>query len=235
MRNMRETRILIGLLIIISPLVAFAQTNGFVSFQFTVDNSTPLYSNFNSNVSEVNNLGEAVSFSALWEDAYEGLDYYYFEWDGVNSTETSFVNGWSNETRTVDNANLEGRSIYYAFHAVDLNNNWNSTGYNTLSIISSAPVDSMVAQDNPSPTAGEVVEISSYWSDNFNVYNATLQTNYSGAWLDNQTVYLNTLSGWANYSWDTTGYSTQTIWWRINGFDNASNMNTTSITRFDVI
>ncbi|MBN1923351.1 MAG: hypothetical protein JW791_01150 [Nanoarchaeota archaeon] len=232
---MRNGKVIVLTAMLMAFSLAFAQTNAQVSFIITVDNLGPEYSNYSSNTSTINALGQSVYFSSYWTDDIVGLDYYYFEWNGVNTTAKSFVDNWSNETRTVSDANLEGQSISYAFHAKDLNHNWNSTYEDTISVVSAAPEYYTWESNSSNPAQGDIVLFSSYWTDNFNVYNATMQTNHSGEWLDNQTIYLNSLIGWANYTWNTTGYAGESVWWRINGFDNATNMNTTSEYSINVV
>lgn len=219
----------------------FAQTNAMISFIVTVDTSAPEFYYFGSNSSTVSGLNQSVLLSAYWEDTYEGLDSYQLETNssGVfeNSTAYAFDEGWSNTTNTFSNASQEGGSVYFQYHGVDLNNNWNSTGFKSVELISEAPEYFNVTQNTSNPTAGELVLISSYWTDNFNIYNTTLQINHTGIWSNNQTIYHNKISTWANYTFNTTGYSGESVWWRVRAYDNATivNYNTTKEFKFDVI
>ena len=235
---MKKTIIII-LLILSSFSLVFAQTNLAVSFQFKVDKTAPLSSETNSNTTTINNIDETVLFYSLWTDTYEGLDYYYFEWNmsGAfeNSSATNFESGWSNITRTITNTNIEGSDIFYRFYAKDVNNNWNSTELKSINLLNLAPEYSQLNQNDSTPTVGNIVELSSYWTDNFNIYNSILQTDHSGSWTNNQTIIIDNQFGWSNFTWDTTGYSGETLNWRIIGIDNVTNTNTTIQNSFTVI
>ncbi len=217
---------------------AFAQTNGVVEFMVRVDSTSPVYQNFNSNVTTINTINEAIKFYALWSDDWEGLDYFLFEWNisgvYVNEGPYSFNLGWSNVTKIISDPNYEGEYVVFSFYGYDVNGNFNQTEYKSFIITNEAPSYSQISQSNNAPIAGEIVNISSFWEDNFNVYKAVLQTNFSGVWTDNQTKIIDSNTGWANFTWNTSGYSGQTIWWRIVGYDNATNTNTTEEYSFTV-
>ena len=236
---MKKAEILVVCMILLLPSVAFSDSTQSLSFQFRIDKSAPISTDYNSNTSIVNNIDESVLFYSFWEDTYEGLDNYYFEWNITgtfeNSSATGFDVGWSNITKTINNASAEGYEIFYRFHAKDVNNNWATTKLKSINLISAEPEYNQLIQNNSNPTAGDIVELSCYWSDNFNIYSAILQTDYSGEWLDNQTIIINNKLGWSNFTWDTTGYSGETINCRMIGFDNVSNSNTTIQKNFTVI
>ncbi|VVB74555.1 Uncharacterised protein [Candidatus Tiddalikarchaeum anstoanum] len=233
---MKRQVVAVVLFLLLIPY-SFAQTNGFVSFQFRIDIAPPVYSEYNSNTTSINAINECVAFSAYWTDEVR-LNYYLFEWNITNSFENStlnnFDNGWSNTTRIIDNPDYEGHSVYYKFFGFDKNNNMNETYFNSFSILNKAPSYSDIAESNPNPTPGDVITLSSHWADNFNVYSTKLQTNHSGTWIDNSTILINASNGWANYTWDTTGYNGETIYWKIIAEDNVLNSNETEIYSFTV-
>ncbi len=233
---MRRKIVAITILLLFSS--AFAQTNGVIEFMVRVDLTSPVYQNFNSNVSQINSINEAIKFYALWSDDWEGLDHYLFEWNisgtYVNEGPYNFDNGWSNITKIIDNPNYEGEYVVFSFYGYDVNGNFNQTEYKSFTLTNEPPSYSQVSQSDNNPTEGDIVTISSYWEDNFNLYKAVLQTNFSGSWLDNQTEIINAKNGWANFTWDTTGYGGETIWWRIVGYDNVTNTNITEEYRFTV-
>jgi hypothetical protein len=235
---MKQTSIIIILSILLIPSLVFAQTNAFFEFMFRIDITKPLFYFFESSNNTINNINESLNFSAYWNDEYQGVDYYFFEWnisgDYKNSSANSFESGWSNLTKKIDKAEYEGLSVGFAFYGYDVNNNMNFTAYDYFNIKSEPCYYYNITQSDNNPDFGELVNISSFWTDNFNVYNITLQTNHSGDWLDNKTVFLNNITGWANFTWDTTDYSGETIWWRLRGFDNATNINITKPLNFSV-
>jgi hypothetical protein len=103
-----------------------------------------------------------------------------------------------------------------------------------VTISSVSPAYSSVKQDASVVSAGEQVNLSSYWVDNFIVSSVALQTNETGLWLDNGTpITLNNKSGWANFTIDTTGMS-GVFYWRLKGLDAVSNSNETLINYFTV-
>ncbi len=225
----KKILILFMYLFLLSP--ALCQTNGYINFMITLDFEPPQYSLLSSNTISINNIGESIEFSAYWTD-YE-LGDYKFSWNITNTFENSsnqeYVNGWSNETRTINNANYEGRSVGWKYYGFDANNNLNTTTIKYFDIISEEPEYSQISQDKDTPAEGEVVNISSYWTDNFEIDHVDILTNETSSWETHDTVNINDVSGWANFTYDTTGHSGETIWWRVNGYD-AISTNTISTT-----
>lgn len=234
--NMNTRLIITAALTLTLPLIVFAQTNGYISFQFTIDNSTPIYNSYEINTTTINNLNEEVLLSCHWSDDF-GLSYYYFEWNitnsFVNDTQQSFIGNWSNTTKRIDNPDYEGRNVYLRFYAYDENNNPAATTYQSFSILNKAPEYDSVAQNTSNPVVGGIVELSSHWTDNFNVNSATLQINTTGTYQDTNTTTLNS-TGWSNFYFDTTGHSGETFYWRIKASDNVANTNTTTENYFTV-
>jgi len=221
-----------GILLVLTPVMA--QTNGYIGFTIYIDNASPTYNNFEG-VALIDDLYDQFFTYAEWNDHH--LTTYLFEWNmtGVfeNDTAQSFDQNWSNVTKSMTNAD-EGKTIRYRFHGRDWSNNWNSTYYKDLVIASIAPIYSNVSQNNSNPTAGEFVQLTSYWTDNFEIDHVFLQTNETGSWLDNGTpAAVDTKSGWANFTIDTTGMSGP-FYWRIQGQDKISNVNNTPINYFTV-
>jgi len=233
-------RAIIVLILIISLISAsYSDTSGYVSFTFRIDKSAPTYSELSANTTEVSNINELVLFSAYWEDNYVGLKDYYFTWNMTgtfdNTTSRNYAGNWSNITRAVSDPDAEGTNISYGFYAFDKNNNMNYTGNNYFSVINKAPEYSEVTQSNSTPADGEVITLSAYWTDNFNIYDSVLETNKTGAWSTTELMTPDSNPAWTNYTFNTSGFIGQSIAWRIKAADNANNINTTEELIFSVI
>jgi len=234
---MEKIWLLMALVLFLIPSYCFAQTNAVIGFVVTVDNSKPVNDYLGSNTTLVHNLNENVSFYSHWTDTYEGLDSYKFETNLTgsfeNDTSASFTDGWANTTKTFTNADYEGGSVYYKYHAIDVNNNAEASNYGIVQLESKNPEYYEVSQNTSNPNAGEQVNITSRWADNFNVYKTMLETNYTSAWTKYETKYYNTINAWSEFYFDTTGY-TGIVWWRITGYDNATNTNMTNEYNFTI-
>ncbi len=211
-----------------------AQTNGFTAFSIYIDNVSPTYTNYGG-LSLIENIDETFYAYCQWDDNVM-LHKYTFEWDisgfPENSSLEYFNESWSNITRTFNSAD-EGKTVYYKFYGEDKMGNWNSTPYRILTIASIKPENTLLEQDNDSPSIGDPVHITSYWTDNFEVDHVQLQTNESGAWADNGSpVDIDLPQGWANFTIDTTGMNTSPYYWRLVGFDEIGNSNTTPVHYF---
>jgi len=221
-----------GILLVLTP--AISANNGFLAFSITIDNVSPYYEGFEG-ISLIENINDEFHCYALWNDS-NILGTYVFEWNltglAKNDSAQKFVNGWSNITKTFNGAD-EGKSIAYRLHGRDWSGNWNSTYYKNLVIASISPEFFSVSQSNESPITGDPVNISSFWTDNFEVDHVQLQTNESGFWINNGSpVDIDNQSGWANFTIDTTGMNSSPYHWRLIGFDEVGNSNTTPIEYF---
>ena len=236
---MKKYWLLMALVLFLIPSFCFAQTNAVISFVVTVDNSKPVNDYLNSSTKIVYNLDEEILFSSHWTDTYEGLDTYKFETNMTgsfeNDTSASFTDGWANVTKIFTNPDYEGESVYYRFHAIDVNNNANVSNYGTVYFESRNPEYYAVSQNTSTPIAGEQVNISSKWTDNFNVYKTVLETNCTGAWTEYEIQYYNTINAWSEHYLNTTDCTNVFVLWRITGYDNATNTNTTSEYSFTII
>jgi len=218
---------------------AVAQTNGFVYFRIIIDNKAPKYNVFGANTSTIKEINESIKFFANWSDF--SLDYWIFEWDitGVeeNITQESFITSWSNLTKTIDNSSWEGMIVSFKFYAKDEYNNWNATDAGQFIVVKKLPVPEELSQSDDTPQNGTPVNLSSYWTDNFEVAYVYLQTNETGVWINNGSpVCINDVAGWANFTYDTTGQLGDR-WWRVVGYDvgGSPNDNASPIMKFTII
>lgn len=221
----------IGFLTVLTPILA--QTNGYVGLSIYIDNVSPYY-DFFSGLSTINSIDEEFHAYAHWVDNVR-LKEFVFEWDKdgmANDSAVAMVDDWSNVTKSF-NGNDEGKTINYRFHGYDSRLNYNTTSLRQVVTVNKDPDYSDLAQSNNSPSIGDQVNISSYWTDNFEVDRVYLQTNESGAWHDNGSpVDIDNQEGWANFTIDTTGFNTSPYYWRLNGYDQVGNDNTTPINYF---
>ncbi|MFA5406666.1 MAG: hypothetical protein WC307_04905 [Candidatus Nanoarchaeia archaeon] len=216
--------------------VGFCQNNAYVTFSIYIDRASPSFDNYNASPEVINNVNETLNLSAHWTDDRNATAYTYesnvtglFE----NSSETILSYNWSNTTINFSPLD-EGKIIDYRLNCRDRVNNWNSTAFGTVTINSISPAYSDVEQDASVVSAGEIVKLSSYWTDNFQVSSVTLQTNETGSWLDNGSpVNINNAGDWANFTIDTTSMN-GVFYWRLKGLDAVSNSNETSINYFTV-
>ncbi len=209
--------------------VALAQNNAAIEFHIYVDRTPPVSDSLNYSP-VINSINDNFSASAHWSDDY-AVKEFVFNWnisgEFVSDSPQSLINDWSNITKWFNPVD-EGKTIGFTISAVDYSGNWNNTGINVFTISNQSPDYSQVSESTDSPLIGESVSISSFWSDNFEVTNVTLQTNESGYWHDNGSpVIINSINGWANFTIDTTGMNNSPYYWRLIGFDAISNSNTT--------
>ncbi|MFA5333048.1 MAG: hypothetical protein WC376_00955 [Candidatus Nanoarchaeia archaeon] len=234
-----KSKIIAAILLLISLSfsiqISFSDTK-YVEFTIFIDRTAPEYSNETITSELINNSNEEINISVFWTDNHALKNYYYesnITGDFMNSTLKSFSQAYSNETITVTNADYEGRSVYYRFIGFDMAGNINSTEYKTFNILSQSPNFSNVSQSANEITQGNNITLSAYWADNFNIKNATLEINDLG-WQDKETLIINSINSWSNFTINTTGLS-GSIDWKIKAFDNIGNLNTTDILNFTLI
>ncbi len=81
----------------------------------------------------------------------------------------------------------------------------------------------------------DVLNLTAYWTDNFNLNYSVLWTNRSGEWLAENTSPFNlSPSGWSNFTIDLTGDGDKTISWKIVVNDSLGNVNETDVNSFYV-
>lgn len=198
----------------------------------------PVITDFGSNVSIISSSGEEVLMHGFWSDI-SGMDEYNFSWNstGVYENTTYSFGGtdWSNVTRSITNPSLEGDSIGFQFHAVDSLGIQNSSPLSYLSVLSDKPDYSLQSQSNDSVTDGDLIDLSVFWEDNFRMNNAFLQFNDTGDWYDNGSLSINSKSGWSVFSFNTSGWGGETLYWRIRATDFIGNENASGIMSFDVV
>jgi hypothetical protein len=221
----------ISLNFLLSFQTAFSNTQ-YVEFTIYVDRTAPEY--YNETIfGGLNQSADALNISAFWADNHALSNYYYesnITGSYENSALKSFIEGYSNETITATDADYEGRSVYYRFTGFDIAGNANSTEYKLFSILSQSPQFSNVSQSHEIISAGDNITLSAYWTDNFNIKNATLQIN-NGSWEDRENLILNSLSSWSNFTLNTAGLS-GSIGWKIKAYDNIGNFNLTPAMSF---
>jgi hypothetical protein len=210
-----------------------------VQFQIRVDNTAPIYSNLLINSTAINGINEMVEFSSLWADDYTGLKDYYFSWNITknfeNTTSKNFINNWANITKSISEPDYEGRTVASLFYSFDKNNNLRQTEPLYFQVINQSPYYSNVSQSGNIIAEGEIVNLSAYWTDNFNVYESILETNKTGVWSSQESMTLNSISTWSNYTFNTSGYKGKNIAWKISAGDNVKNINSTDEMIFSVI
>ncbi len=212
-------------ILIITLLAAYAEQ---VDIQIYIDNTSPTYDVYEG-ISLIYDYTEEFFTYAHWVDEYPYK--YVLEWNitgyFANDTENYIVDGWSNITKQITPLD-EGKSVYYKIYCRDWSRNWGETFYKSFVVASTAPWYSSISQSNDSPVIGDLINITSYWEDNFEVSYAVLQTNETGTWHDNGSpVYINDIGGWANFTIDTTGFNTSPYYWRIRAVDQVNNENIT--------
>ncbi len=232
MIRVRVVGALVFIFLVLTPV--FSQTNGHIGFTLYIDNVSPVFDYFEG-ISVIMSVNDVFHTYCHWTDNVN-LNEFVFEWDEsgvlVNDSAQSFVDGWSNVSKTFTSID-EGKIINYRIHGSDGWLNWNSTYYKSIVVASIKPENSFLDQGNGSPLIGDLVNISSYWLDNFEVDHVVLETNESGSWLVNGSpVDIDVSEGWANFSIDTTGFNSSPYYWRLTGFDEVGNSNTTPINFF---
>ena len=220
----------LAIAVVMGIAIVYAQN---INIHILVDNSSPTYDVYEG-TSLVYDYTDTFFTYAHWVDEYPYK--YVFEWNitGVfqNDSEEYIIDGWSNITKTITPLD-EGKEVYYKIHCRDWSKNWGETYYKSFVVASIKPWYTELSQSNDSPAIGDVVNITSYWEDNFEVNYAVLQTNETGSWHDNGSpVYINDIGGWANFSIDTTGFNTSPYYWRIRAVDQANNENISAIMYF---
>jgi len=229
-----KTKTLATIIILLVATLNTAFSNGRYEVGFTlyIDRTAPEYAN-EAITGELNKSLDSVNISAYWTDN-RALKSYYYESNITSSFVTSlaknFVGNYSNETITAINASLEGRSVYFRFHSLDLVGNLNQTEYKSFSILSQSPQYFNVNQSLNIITQYNNITLSSYWTDNFNVKNATLQLNATG-WVG-ETLTINSLNSWSNFTYNASNLGE--ISWNITAYDSVGNSNTTEELIFTV-
>ena len=94
------------------------------------------------------------------------------------------------------------------------------------------PRYSNVNQNKSVVTAGESVEVSSYWQDGVQLNYTWLETNESGTWQNVSYIKLSGSEAWSNFTIQTIREGVAC--WRIHANDTAGNENSTSMLCFDV-
>lgn len=230
-------------LVVATALVLSLSTADTIAIQFIVkiDRIPPFYFDFGSNASVISKLNDSIKFYAYWEDNF-WLGNWKFEWNisgnWINDTEQVFENapktGWSNLTKIINEPTYEGRTVAFRFHASDLFDYWNSTQEGSFSIISQSPKWSSLGPENGSPVSqGENITLYSFWDDNFNVETAVLELNATGSFTENGSILINSVSGWSNFTINTTGMLGN-IYWKIRANDSIGNENVTEVRYFTV-
>lgn len=215
--------------------ISFSDTK-YVEFTIYIDRTAPEYSNETITSELINNSSEEINISAFWTDNHALKNYYYesnITGEYQSSIAKNFVNGLSNETIKITNPEYEGRTVYYSFYGFDNAANYNQTEYKSFSILSQSPHYNDTIQSTNTITAGNNITLSAYWTDNFNVKNATLQINDLG-WQDKETMTINSINAWSNFTLNTTGLFGN-VDWKITAIDNIGNLNTTEMLSFTVI
>jgi hypothetical protein len=208
----------------------------YVEFTIYIDRTAPEYSNETITSQLINNSNEQINISAYWTDNYQLKSYYYesnITGTYQSSTAKNFINGWSNETITVTNADYEGLTVYYSLYGFDNAANYNQTEYKSFNIISQSPQYNNTQQSDDTISANNNITLSAYWTDNFNLKNATLQINDT-EWTDKETITIDLINAWSNFTFNTTGLL-GSIDWKIKATDNVGNINITNFMSFTVI
>ncbi len=102
-------------------------------------------------------------------------------------------------------------------------------------VLDTTPPDySYLSQNNSLPNHGEFVNVSARWTDTYEVAQAQLELNRTGAWESLDTVDVNASSGWTNFTIDVSECSNNFIHWRITAEDSVGNSRTTETMTFEV-
>ncbi|MCX8179030.1 MAG: right-handed parallel beta-helix repeat-containing protein [Candidatus Aenigmarchaeota archaeon] len=89
------------------------------------------------------------------------------------------------------------------------------------------PIASNIGQNVSSINVGQAVKIYAFWQDNGNISHAILETNETGVW-QNKSIYGSPLtiranSGWSNFTWQNSSFSSTVVSWRIYANDTCGN------------
>ncbi len=210
----------------------------YIAFQIYIDTIAPNYTSFGSNVSEINKINESILFYSFWNDGENGLLYKgNFSWNvsgWKNESYSLYGNkSWFNVTKVIDNVSWEGKEVYFKFYVRDWSGNYNATEEKSFVIVSKEPNWSDQGESSSSVNQGENISLWALFSDNFIVYNATLQFNDTGSWTNNYSKILNCNNCYANFTINTSSMQ-GTYYWRIIGRDKIGNENATAIESFTV-
>ena len=163
------------------------------------------------------------------------------------------ANAWSHAVPYSDKTNLSagnriGVQVCVAISSTKNKNmyiQWESTTASNVQLPNSSiqsdnlPQWSSQGQNTSTPTEGDAVHLSTYWTDDKSLSTAILSTNESGAW-QNKTTYGSpaSLSGggsWSNFTWQNASVPAGTIvGWRTYANDSRNNFNVTNIMTFAV-
>ncbi|MFH0961956.1 MAG: VCBS repeat-containing protein [archaeon] len=209
------------------------------------DQAGPSASAVSSNVSSLD-YGAAILLSAYWTDD-AGLSQAKLETNETGSLQNKTVYGspfsfstnpeWANFTW--ENSSIyPDNTIQWRIWAEDSSSNWGATSLQTFNVRdSSEPVFGSYFENDSAPPVGGTVGLFAYWTDNFNLSEAKLETNETGTY-QNKTTYGSPLiffgaGNWSNFTWRNTSVVSGTkINWRIWAKDASGNWNVTPYESF---
>ena len=178
--------------------------------------------------------GTLTKFSAYWTDNIFLMNY-TFSLDNGNGTFYNFsdnisMNGasnWSNATWIINAT--PNSAIRWIIYAWDNSSNINNTGIQSFSTKSVNPPLWSLNSSNTT-LAGEHVNLSVKWNDDFALGNYTLQLdNGNGTFYNQTTIPFTGTLNWSNTDWTLNSTVGSAIRWRYYSNDSFGNFNVTSI------
>jgi|GEM_PF-5511487 len=202
-----------------------------------VDGSAPSASAVSSNVSTLE-YGDAIKLSAYWTDtiALSSSKLETNETGTYSNVSTQSLSGaaswsnytWSNSLVTPDN------TTSWRIWANDTSNNWAATSYLTFDIRDTrAPRFSGAGENSTEVYSDGAIMFYSYWTDNYLLSHAKLETNETGTYSNVSVQSLSGTTSWSNFTWSSQSVPNNTlVSWRIWANDSKGNWNRTGYYNF---
>lgn len=184
------------------------------------------------------NYPEALRISAYWTDN-QGLSVAKFETNETGTWQNKTAYGspfafpgepeWSNFT-WLNTSIVPWTRVGYRIWANDTSGNWNVTPTSSFLVADNeVPSNSQTGSNTTSPDVEEAVLLYTYWTDNYLLSHAKLETNESGTYANTSVLALSGSASWSNFTWQnqSIGPGTQ-VSWRIWANDTSGNWVATS-------
>ncbi len=229
----------------VDPLDGFVEGANFSADPvFVADASPPIPTAVSSNVSTLE-YGEAILLSSYWTDD-AGLSANFLETNetgsilNYSSSELVLNPEWANYT-WLNSSTYPDNTIRWRVWANDTSGNWAATGVQTFNVRdTTSPKYSDYGDNNSAPIVGETILLMAYWSENFNLSYAILETNETGTYQNKTMNYsspmkINGTADWSNFTWRNASVQKDIqVSWRIWANDSKGNWNATPYKAFTV-
>ncbi|UZE91962.1 MAG: hypothetical protein IB616_04370 [Methanosarcinales archaeon] len=152
------------------------------------------------------------------------------------------------ELSVVDTLSVTNNAVNFTYSETSGTYNFSVRFYNTTHHFNTTTTNSTVTVDIASPEwydqgqdvnslhKGESITVSTRWTDNINLKNATLSANATVGWEDIETIYLGGTDKWSNFTLTTQllNWTPGIKGWNITANDTAGNENTTDVKTFEL-